>query len=158
MLTVSVENPECFADFFNGITWRLRQLFDDLSQLIQVESVVSWKNTRKYLWNTSRPQNSMGYGYLYILNIFAMKTAIFGQFENIFGRVYLTEMVKRHICGPKPLIWAYNQVSMTFRSKVLARTKKYDGQTDRQTDGHPKPIGPQPFGLGPNQTVKMPIS
>ena len=46
---------------------------------------------------------------------------------------------------------------MTFRSKVLARTKKYDGQTDRQTDGrtdgrtdgHPKPIGPQPFGLGP---------
>ena len=45
---------------------------------------------------------------------------------------------------------------MTFRSKVLARTKKYDGQTDRrtdrQTDGHPKPIGPQPFGLGPNHT------
>ena len=39
---------------------------------------------------------------------------------------------------------------MTFRSKVLARTKKYDGQTDRRTDGHPKPIGPQPFGLGPN--------
>ena len=21
--------------------------------------------------------------------------------------------------------------------------------TERQTDGHPKPIGPQPFGLGP---------
>ena len=44
---------------------------------------------------------------------------------------------------------------MTFRSKVLARTKKYDGQTDGQTDGrtggHPKPIGPQPFGLGPNK-------
>ena len=39
---------------------------------------------------------------------------------------------------------------MTFRSKVLARTKKYDGQTDGRTDGHPKPIGPQPFGLGPN--------
>ena len=40
---------------------------------------------------------------------------------------------------------------MTFGSKVLARTKKYDGRTDGQTDGHPKPIGPQPFGLGPNQ-------
>ena len=40
---------------------------------------------------------------------------------------------------------------MTFRSKVLARTKKYDGQTDGQTDGHPKPIGPQPFGLGPKK-------
>ena len=44
---------------------------------------------------------------------------------------------------------------MTFRSKVLALTKKYDGQTDGrtdgQTDGHPKPIGPQPFGLGPKK-------
>ena len=49
-------------------------------------------------------------------------------------RVFLTEMVKRHIYGPRPFIWAYNQVSMAFRSKVLARTKKYDGQTDRQTD------------------------
>ena len=36
------------------------------------------------------------------------------------GRV--AEMVKRHIYGPRPFIWAYNQVSMTFRSKVLART------------------------------------
>ena len=38
------------------------------------------------------------------------------------GSVFLTEMVKRHIYGPRPFIWAYNQVSMTFRSKVLART------------------------------------
>ena len=38
------------------------------------------------------------------------------------GRVFLTEMVKRHIYGPKPFIWAYNQVSLSFRSKVLART------------------------------------
>ena len=48
---------------------------------------------------------------------------------------------------------------MTFRSKVLARTKKYDGQTDghtdRRTDGHPKPIGPQPFGLGPNKKENL---
>ena len=48
---------------------------------------------------------------------------------------------------------------MTIRSKVLARTKKCDGQTDRrtdgQTDGHPKPIGPQPFGLGPNKTTYL---
>ena len=50
------------------------------------------------------------------------------------ARVMLTEMVKRHIYGLRPFIWAYNQVSMTYRSKVLARTKKYDGQTDRQTD------------------------
>ena len=38
------------------------------------------------------------------------------------GRVFLTEMVKRHIYGPRPFIWAYNQVSMTFRSKVLVCT------------------------------------
>ena len=42
-----------------------------------------------------------------------------------------------HIYGPRPFIWAYNQVSMTFRLKVLACTKKgmTDRQTDRQTDG-----------------------
>ena len=38
------------------------------------------------------------------------------------GRVFLTEMVKRHIYGPRLLIWAYNHVYMTFRSQVLART------------------------------------
>ena len=54
-------------------------------------------------------------------------------------QLFLTYMVKL-IYGPRPFIWAYNQVSMTLRSKVLACTKKYDGQTD----GHPKPIGPQP--------------
>ena len=37
---------------------------------------------------------------------------------------------------------------MTFRSGVLACTKKYDGQTDRRT---PKTYRPQPFGLGPNK-------
>ena len=41
------------------------------------------------------------------------------------------------------------KVYMTFRSKVLSCTKKYDGQTD----GLPKPIGPKPFGLGPNKRV-----
>ena len=80
------------------------------------------------------------------------------------GRVFLTEMVKRHICRLRPFIGTYNQVSMTFRSKLPARTssslekplfsdiltnlttsgrvfltkmvkrQKYDGQTDRQTD------------------------
>ena len=34
--------------------------------------------------------------------------------------VSLTEMAKRHFYGPRPFIWAYYQVSMTFRSKVLA--------------------------------------
>ena len=41
--------------------------------------------TRKYLWNTNRPQpppNSKGYGFLYIFNRFSMKTAIFGQFDH----------------------------------------------------------------------------
>ena len=38
------------------------------------------------------------------------------------GRVFLTEMVKRHIYGSGPFIRAYNQVSMTFRSNVLAHT------------------------------------
>ena len=42
-------------------------------------------------------------------------------------------------------IGAFNEVSMTLRSKVLARTKKV-WRTDRQTDGHPKPIGPNLLG------------
>ena len=121
-------------------------------------------------------------------------------------RIFFTEIVKRPIYGPRPFIWAYNQVSVTFRSKALAHTSSslektcYFGlfwpiwplpvrcfwpklskgtstdqwlsfepitkslwpfvqkflpvqksMTDRQTDGHPKPIGPQPFGLGPNK-------
>ena len=51
---------------------------------------------------------------------------------------FFTKMVKRHMYGPKPFIWAYNQVSKTFRSKVLARTSsslenrylEYFGQFD----------------------------
>ena len=78
------------------------------------------------------------------------------------GGVFLTEMVKRHIYGPRPFIWAYNQVSMTFRSKVLARTRKRwqtDRQTDRrtdgQTDGHPNSIGPQLWGWGLKSVREM---
>ena len=37
---------------------------------------------------------------------------------------------------------------------IPAVQQKYDGQTDRRTDGHPKPIGSQPFGLGPNENEK----
>ena len=29
--------------------------------------------------------------------------------------------------------------------------RQTDGRTDGRTDGHPKPIGPQPFGLGPKK-------
>ena len=67
------------------------------------------------------------------------------------GRVFLTEMVKRHIYGPRPFIWTYNQVSMTFHSKLLARTRKRwqtDRQTDGRTDGHYRP---PTFGLGPKK-------
>ena len=28
-----------------------------------------------------------------------------------------------------------------------------DRRTDRRTDGHPKPIGPKSFGLGPKQPL-----
>ena len=61
----------------------------------------------------------------------------------------LAESVKRHIYTPRPFIWAYNQVSMAFRSKVIARTRKR-WQTDGQTDGHPNSIlvGPQLLGWG----------
>ena len=31
----------------------------------------------------------------------------------------LTEMAKRHIYGPRPFIWAYNQVCMTLQAQVL---------------------------------------
>ena len=39
-----------------------------------------------------------GVWFLQISNIFSIKTAIFGQFYNLF----LTELVKRHIYGPRP--------------------------------------------------------
>ena len=29
--------------------------------------------------------------------------------------------------------------------------RQTDGRTDGRTDGHPKPRGPQPFGLGPKK-------
>ena len=35
-------------------------------------------------------------------------------------RMFLTGMIKGHIYGPRPFIWAYNQVLMTYCSKVLA--------------------------------------
>ena len=41
------------------------------------------------------------------------------------GRLFLTETAKRRIYGPIPFILAYNQVSVTFRSKVLARRRAY---------------------------------
>ena len=37
----------------------------------------------------------------------------------------LADTVKRHICTSRLFIWAFNQVSMTFTSKVLARTNSY---------------------------------
>ena len=56
--------------------------------------------------------------------IYFLWKPLFFFFANLTtsGGVFLTEMVKRHIYGPRPFIWAHNQVSMTFRSKVLART------------------------------------
>ena len=39
-----------------------------------------------------------------------------------FRWLNLAETHKRHIYTPRPFIWAYNQVSMTFHSKVVART------------------------------------
>ena len=93
--------------------------------------------------------------FLAILAYFTTSEPVF--FDRNGQKALLTEIVKKHIYGLRPFIWVYNQVLMTFRSKVLARTKKYDGQTDRrtlgQTDGHPKPIGPQPFGLGPKNDM-----
>ena len=77
----------------------------------------------------------------------------------ISGRVFLTEMVKSHIYGPRPFILAYNQVSMTSRSKVLVRTRKRwqtDRQTDGQTDGHPNSIGPQLLGWGLKMYIYTP--
>ena len=55
----------------------------------------------------------------------------------------LAETVKRHINTSRPFIWAFNQIYITLRSKVLARTRKR-----WQTDGHPNSIGPQLWGCG----------
>ena len=44
-----------------------------------------------------------GVWFLQILNIFSMKTAILANLTTT-GRVFLTEMVKRHIYGPRPFI------------------------------------------------------
>ena len=39
-----------------------------------------------------------------------------------FGQPPVANVTERHIIKPRPFIWAYNQLSMTFRSKVLNRT------------------------------------
>ena len=125
----------------------------------------------------NQPQTRRGMFFLQILNIFSMKTAIFGQIDNfrsgVFmtfslkviahtssslekplflailanlttsGRVFLIEMVKRHIHGPRPFIWVYNQVSMTFRSNVLARTSS---SFEKPLFGLFWPIWPFPVG------------
>ena len=56
--------------------------------------------------------------------------------------------------SPRPLIGTYSHVAMTIRYKDTA-WKSSDKRIwpildDGQTDGHPKSIGPQPLGLGPN--------
>ena len=79
-----------------------------------------------------------------------------------------TEIVKRHIYGPGPFIWVYNEVSMTFCSKVLVRTSSslekplflaIFGQFDNfRAGGHKAPIyGPWPFIWAYNQ-VSMTFS
>ena len=86
--------------------------------------------TRKYLLNMKRPQTAaVSKG---VLNISYMmmfwKITTFGYFGRIrpffSSRIWLKN-VSRHIYAPRTLILAYNQVSMTFRSKVLARTSPY---------------------------------
>ena len=56
-------------------------------------------STRKYLWNTSRPQpppNSKGYGILSIINTFLWKPLFLANLITS-GRVFYTDIVKRHI-------------------------------------------------------------
>ena len=63
-------------------------------------------------------------------------------------RVYLVEQVfSEHEQAPTPLksFSSISEVSMTFRSKVLSRTKKYDGQTDGRK---PQTYRPPTFWVG----------
>ena len=54
----------------------------------------------------------------------------------------LAKSVKRHIYTPTPFIWTYNQVSLNFRSKVKARTRKRWQITDTHNFISPN------FGVG----------
>ena len=58
----------------------------------------------------------------------------------------MAETVKRHIYISRPFILAYNQVTMTFCSKVLFRTRKR-WQTDRRTSQAYRTLT---LGSGPN--------
>ena len=119
--------------------------------------------TRKYLWNTKRLQpllDSKGYW------IFRISSSLENK-HNFWGSRTYPKLSKCII-----ILWAYNQVSMTFRPKDLARsthilkthwfwTFGYIRQTsggrtwpklvEKQTNGHHKSKGPQPLGLGPKR-------
>ena len=91
------------------------------------------------MWNTKRPQSPpirRGIDYLvyaHVLenhNFWAFWPTSANQdlsfepslYDLPFTRSKLVETVKRHISTPRPFIWNYNQVSITFRSKCLVRT------------------------------------
>ena len=76
------------------------------------------KKIRKYLWNTKWPQpapDSKGYWQSRICLCFEKS-----QLLGIFGQLPVAESVKRHIYTPRPVIWAYSQVSTTILSKETA--------------------------------------
>ena len=70
------------------------------------------------MWNTKRPQPPRSEG---PLTFFGYPHPNFGHFSPIRH----LKLVERFIYTPRPFIWAYKQVSMTLRSKVLARTGSY---------------------------------
>ena len=81
------------------------------------------KKTWKHLWNTKRPQplpESKGYWLSRIYSCFGTSqlVTILAKFEKLM-ETNLAQTVKRHIYTH---IWACNKASLTFCSKVLART------------------------------------
>ena len=129
--------------------WHARK-FSEV-QFDWTRSRVDVKLTRKYMWNTKRPQptpDSKEYWLSRICPCFG-KSKFLGILAK-FGHYRwpnLAKTVKRHIYSPRPFIWSYSQVSTTIRYKETAWKRIDDGPTD----GHPKSIGPQPLGLGPNK-------
>ena len=80
----------------------------------------------------------------------------FWSYSANFRLPKLTETVKSHLYTPRPFIGTYSHVATTIRYKDTA-WKSSDKRIlpilhDRQTDGHPKSISPQPLGSGPNYT------
>ena len=70
----------------------------------------------------------------YMLMFLKITTWAFWPNSANFWWPNLTETVKRHIHTQSPFIWAYNQITMTFRSQVLPVQESDNRRTGGQSN------------------------